>query len=121
MSQVPSISETQFQKQVIQFAQLHGWRVAHFRPARVRRNGKDVYRTAIEGDTGYVDLTLARDGVVVHAELKSDTGTLSVDQIAWQVAIGKTACVWRPRDQDRIEAYLSRKEKPAVNGHRCKS
>lgn len=100
------LTEKQFQTQVIQLAKLRGWRVAHFRPARVMKGGKETWRTPVEGHNGFPDLVLARDGFVLLVELKTDMGTLSDDQERWLLAAQKVAAVWRPRNWPHIEAVL---------------
>ena len=91
-----------------------GWRVAHFRPARVLKGGEETWRTAVEGDgAGFPDLVLARNGRIIIAELKSDRGTVSDEQQKWLDAFGEsdrrvTVTVWRPRDWATIERMLRR-------------
>lgn len=95
------LSEAAFQKQVIDLAHLHRWRVAHFRPARTTVAGRETWRTAVSADgAGFPDLVLARNGVVLFRELKSDKGKASEDQLAWLLAVGGE--IWRPSDWDRI-------------------
>lgn len=102
--QLPAETEDEFQKQVIELAQKRGWHVAHFRPARVIRKGKETWRTPVEGDKGFPDLVLARDRIVIHAELKSDSGVVSPEQHAWLMALG--GVVWRPKSWPTIEEIL---------------
>src|SRR5665213_1836630 len=65
------MTEAQWQRRVLDLAQLCGWRVAHFRPARTATG----WRTAVEADgVGYPDLTMVRDGRLLFAELKSEAG-----------------------------------------------
>jgi len=52
------------------------------------------------------DLILARRGVVILAELKSDKGRLTLEQIAWQRAIGEHHRLWRPSDLPSIVREL---------------
>lgn len=107
------MTEAEFQRNVIQLAGIFGWHVAHFRPARTKHG----WRTAMAGDPGYPDLTLARRGRVITAELKSDTGKVTPDQQAWLDALagnpaavreapGIEVYVWRPRDIDEISKVL---------------
>lgn len=103
------VTEDTFKDNVIQIAQLYGWMVAHFRPARTDKG----WRTAMQGDKGYPDLTLAKNGYVLFVELKSETGKLSPEQGKWGTAIrgeGEGShhryFVWRPRDMDRIRETL---------------
>jgi len=88
---------------VIDTARLHRWRVGHFRPARTVKG----WRTPLEGDGGIPDLILARDGVVLLAELKSATGAATAEQKAWLAAAGPNGRLWRPADWPAILAELS--------------
>jgi hypothetical protein len=88
---------------VIELAQLMGWRVVHFRPARTARG----WRTAYEGDDGFPDLVLARDGVVLVVELKSQTGRFRPGQREWLAALGAAGRLWRPSDREEIRATLT--------------
>lgn len=106
-SKLPAMSEKEFQAQVIQLARLHGWIVAHFRPAQTRK-GKWVTPVAADGK-GYPDLVLVRDRVI-FAELKTDTGKLTPEQEQWHErlkAAGAQAEVWRPMFFQLIEAALT--------------
>jgi len=109
---LPQVSEKDFQAQVIALAQLCGWRVAHFRPARTK-NGE--WRTPVAADgAGFFDLVLMRERVI-FAELKTNTGTLTRDQHAWREAAtmaGAITVVWRPRDWNDIEKLLSKLDRP---------
>lgn len=108
------MKEADFQANVIQLARMFGWRVAHFRPARTKYG----WKTPMQGDPGFPDLVLARDGRVIFAELKSDTGKLSPEQGMWLSAIDPywedtprlpirfAAYVWRPSDIDEIGKVL---------------
>jgi len=101
-----AVKESEFQDQVIQFAVLRRWQIVHFRPARVTIRGQDTYRTATQGHNGFVDLVIARNGTVIHAELKTETGKLSDDQKKWRDALGTTWRLWRPSDWPAIEKEL---------------
>ena len=98
------MTEAQFTDRVIQTAKLFGWLVCHFRPARTERG----WRTAIQGDSGFVDLVLARNGVVLHVELKIGTKKPRPDQVSWGVAIGDSYRLWYPDMWDEIVAELRR-------------
>lgn len=98
------MSEDDLKARVIATAQLHRWRVHHSRPALDRRGR---WRTPLEGDPGLPDLVLARAGVVLLAELKSDTGTVTDDQAKWLEQAGPQGRLWRPRDWPAILAELS--------------
>lgn len=120
-------TEAQFQSAVIDYARRTGWRVAHFHDSRREVAGKLV------GDVdavGFPDLTLARDGRIIFAELKAEKGRLRTEQRDWLAelnGIGElgledgitTAFIrlqgrlprvlvflWRPSDWPEIEAVL---------------
>jgi hypothetical protein len=86
-------SEKDFQTWVVDYARLRGWLVAHIYDSR----GQDA--------TGLPDLVLARAGVVVLAELKTETGSPSPSQDAWLAASG--GHLWRPSMRDKIAAMLA--------------
>jgi hypothetical protein len=98
------VSENDFQRALLEAAHLYHWRVCHFRAART----KSGWRTPIEGDPGLPDLILARDGVVIMAELKSDDGILAADQEEWLRALGPFGRLWRPKDMPAILRELAR-------------
>jgi hypothetical protein len=94
------IAEDALQEAVIGCARTFGWRVAHFRPARVMRGGKETWETPVSADgKGFPDLVLVRGGRLIFAELKSTTGKTSADQDAWLAEL-RLACpetyVWEP-------------------------
>jgi hypothetical protein len=98
-----AMTESDFQRRVIQAAHLYGWRVAHFRPA-MSRSGR--WSTPMEGDRGFPDLVLARGGRVLVAELKTDAGRLGPGQEDWLSALGEHARLWRPRDWQAVLAEI---------------
>ena len=96
------MSEAQFTSAVIDFAKYRGWMVCHFRPARTTRG----WRTPIEGDKGFPDLALARNGVVIFAELKFGKANLRPDQERWAAAL-PGLYVWTPANlRDEIPDVL---------------
>jgi hypothetical protein len=99
-----TMRESDLQTVVIQTAKLYGWRVSHFRAAKTDKG----WRTPVEGDKGFPDLCLARDGVVIIPELKSQRGRLSIDQELWGVALGDLYRLWRPSDIPEIIEELKR-------------
>lgn len=107
------ISEEDFRTTVIEYAQLQGWKVAGFRPARTEKG----WRTPCLGDAkGYPDLTLVRNGQAVWAELKRMGGKLTEAQEEWLDALGQvdgavSVYLWTPADWETIEAVLGREER----------
>lgn len=99
----PGLSEAAFQTTVIGYAQRRGWLVTHFRPARTAKG----WATPIEGDPGFPDLVLARAGVVLFRELKSNTGPITADQRKWHQQLQGHYVVWRPRDWPTIVTELT--------------
>ena len=94
-------SETEFLDEVIAQALARGWHVFHPRPARTDQG----WRTAGQGTpVGFPDLTLARGGVVLFRELKSERGEPTDSQREWLAATGGR--VWRPSDWDQILVEL---------------
>ena len=99
------MSEDDLKTFVIQYAKYNGWMVAHFRPAQTKKG----WRTPIEGDRGFPDLVLARDGEVRLVELKSDRGRLGPGQKEWGVALDENYRLWRPKDIELIKMELKRR------------
>jgi hypothetical protein len=111
------LSEADFQRQLLELAELYGWRAYHTLDSR-------------GSHAGFPDLVLVRGRELVFAELKSETGRLRPEQAAWAAALevvslgvdelrqaagvgaDGSACVdffvWRPRDFERAHARLAR-------------
>lgn len=102
---LPTLTEKAFTAQVIQLAQLQGWIVAHFRPARTAQG----WRTACQGDgKGFPDLVLVKR-VVLFVELKVGRNQLSPEQRTWRDRLRRanaTWLEWRPEDWPEIERIL---------------
>jgi len=96
------MTEAEFTETVIQLAKFYGWQVSHFRPAWTERG----WRTPLQGHAGYPDLTLARHGVVMLIELKTERGKVTKEQARWAEAIGEQYRLWRPTDLDTIKEEL---------------
>lgn len=110
MTRVPGYipDEDEFQRLVIELAHVYGWMAAHFRPAMTKHG----WRTPAGADgKGWPDLVLVhpKHGVI-YAEVKSQKGRLSPDQIRWRdalVAAGQRWYLWRAGTPlDRIAAQL---------------
>lgn len=76
-------TEAEVQATLVDAARQFGWRFAHFRPARTAHG----WRTAMTGDVGFPDLTLARGSRLVFIEVKGEKGRLSPEQKAWRDAL----------------------------------
>ena len=103
MTRKATVTEDSFKQAVIEYAQLRGWLVHHARPAM---NRKGAWATWQDGDNGFPDLVLARDGVVIFAELKREKAKPTEAQMEWIEALGPLACVWYPSMWDAIERVL---------------
>ena len=105
------VLEKDFQKAVIELAQLLGWRVAHFRAARAGKDG-ERWATPVAADgKGFPDLMMVRERVI-YAELKSETGVLSAEQKEWRDwlrAAGQAWFCWRPSMWNILRDVLERK------------
>lgn len=101
--------EAAFQRNVIDACHVHGWKVAHFRPAQTSNGG---WITAVSGDgVGWPDLFAVHQGKrwVFAAELKVGTNTVSDAQRAWMIALemcGVPVFEWRPTDWTEIDQVL---------------
>jgi VRR-NUC domain len=104
----PTATEAEWQRTVIEYAQLRKWRVAHFRPARTEQG----WRTPVQADgAGFPDLVMVRNGELIVAELKSERGQLSAAQSEWLEAFRRVGGVtgvylWRPADWPEVEWVL---------------
>ena len=97
-----TISEAKFVDNIIDMARWYQCRVAHFRPARTEKG----YRTAMQGDVGFPDLVIARDGWVILAECKARLGKATPGQKKWLTALGGYGRLWHPHDWPDIVAEL---------------
>ncbi len=95
------LTEAQFQTKVINLARARSWRVHHTRPAR-KSDGS--WSTPIQGDPGFPDLVLARDGRVMFVELKAPSGRISQNQREWLVALGASDTGWNVSNPLRMTA-----------------
>ena len=101
-------SERQFERAVVEYAQLNGWLVYHTFDSR-------------RSNPGFPDLVLVRDGELIFAELKTEKARLSAAQLDWLAALAwveqsiTEGCsrpikvtTWRPRAWPEIEKVLAR-------------
>ena len=80
-------SEAELQEAIVELAEILGWRTFH--AARI----KGHLRTP--SSEGFPDLVLAKNGVPLFAELKTNTGRVSNNQILWLLATH--GVIWRPK------------------------
>jgi hypothetical protein len=96
---ISTISEKNFQAQVVQLAKLCGYEVYHTFDSR---------RSA----AGFPDLVMVKNHHLVFAELKRQDGRLSMPQKQWLEALSRVEKVsshlWRPSDWQTLEAVLLR-------------
>jgi hypothetical protein len=99
------VTEAALLSHVVELAHMLGWACVHFRPALTKHG----WRTPVQGDgKGFPDCILVRDRVI-FAELKSDTGRLTPEQMAWfnrLTSAGIEAHIWRPADLQQIAEVL---------------
>ena len=99
-----AMTENQLQDNILDAAHKYKWRVHAERPA-VNQSGK--WATPIQGDPGFPDLVLARNGIEWKFELKSEKGKLTVEQREWYHALPNCLII-RPRNwlSGEVEALL---------------
>ena len=104
-----SVSEKHFQTQVLQLANLTGWRCYHVFDSR-------------RSQAGFPDLVMVRAPVIVFAELKTEAGKVRPEQTAWLDALGGCervgARLWRPSDWPEIEEILCNQRVKRAKGGR---
>ena len=96
-----TLTEANFQRTVIELAELHRWLVYHTHDSR-------------RSQPGFPDLTMVRRGKLIFAELKTEKGKLTEDQAHWLAALdcvrlrigGTHVYLWRPSDWREIEEVL---------------
>lgn len=102
------MTEREWQAQVIQFARLCGWKVAHFRSARTLRG----WRTPVGADgEGWPDLFMTLGARCLAAELKVGKRQPAIAQENWLAALrlaGVEVYVWYPYQWDEIVEVLGR-------------
>jgi len=103
-----TISETDWQAQVVELAHLLGWKHLHVR----RSIGKGRSWQTTTNVVGWPDLLMwspRRPGRHIAAELKSAKGVVSDEQRAVLddlAAAGFETYVWRPSDLDQVRDVL---------------
>ena len=102
------LREKDFQRSVIEYAKMMGWRVYHTPPA-LTRSGKWI--TPVQGDVGFPDLILCRPPRLIIVELKRIGGKISPAQREWlsalQACTGVECYIWYPNDWEKIVRTLT--------------
>jgi hypothetical protein len=97
-----AVREADLQAQVVELANLAGWRWYHTHESR-------------RSPAGFPDLILVRDGRMLALELKSESGRATPEQRAWLTALstvpGVTALLVRPSDWPRIAGLLTGRQR----------
>ena len=98
---VPTLTEAQFQQQVLDIAKTLGWKTYHTHDSR-------------RSEAGFPDIVAvsARQGRTIYVELKTQTGRMSLAQKDWLRTLataGNEVALWRPADLDAIKAILAGK------------
>lgn len=105
-----TVSEADWQQQVIDLAHTLGWRHMFVR----KSIGKGRKWTTATNVPGWLDLVLwsERRQRVIFVELKTEKGVVSPDQEAMLASwhrTGQEAYVWRPSDLDAAVEVLTRR------------
>lgn len=93
------LSEKQWQSLIVQHAALHGWWSHHHHDSR-------------RSEPGWPDLVLLRDGEALFIEVKKEDGKVTPEQGFVLDLLESAGCevgVWRPSDEERAFARLSRR------------
>lgn len=94
------MTEKQFLQTVRDLARWARWRVYHTFNSR-------------RSEPGFPDLVLLRGKEMIAAELKTDTGRVTLAQREWLNALqtaGVETAIWRPADFEMIRERLTRME-----------
>jgi hypothetical protein len=116
----PRQTERRFQAQVIELAEVLGWKIRHDRATNQRRDcrvchapfrcaGCSTPLTIVRNDPGLLDLLLTRRPRIIWAEIKTDRGKLTDDQklmLAELRECGQEAYVFRPKTWEQIVRLL---------------
>lgn len=98
-TELPKITEAEFQQQVIDMAGKCGWKSYHTHDSR-------------RSNPGFPDLVLVRGSRCIFVECKREDGKVSPEQKEWLEALanchhGVEAFVWRPGEWREIESVIT--------------
>jgi hypothetical protein len=104
------LTEKAWMSEVVAVAKSQGWQVYHALPTP---NQRGRWATHQIGHVGFPDLVLTHPTRgTIFAELKTDTGRLTVGQRKWLETLadsGQETHVWRPRDRRHMQVRLMRR------------
>ena len=93
-------SERKFRSEVLKLAQRNGW-LGQYKPDNKESFGYGSNR-------GFPDISLAKNGKLILAELKTNKGRVSQYQLNWQDHLPEDVYrLWRPNDWFDIVAELT--------------
>jgi hypothetical protein len=104
------LTESQFQKQLTDFATLTGWKWVHFERAM---NDRGYWRTPVSGPLGkgWPDLVLVhpQQKRLLFVELKTDKGPVSIAQqgVLADLGVAAEVYIWRPSQWEEIMGRLA--------------
>ena len=108
-----TVSEAVFQTRVIHLAHENQFETYHHTTTggKCRQCGARVSGGRIVTSKGFPDLVLGRQDPsrLIYAELKSQNGRVSPDQVKWRrilEACGQEYYLWRPSNWEEIERVL---------------
>ena len=85
-----AMSEGELQTNIIAAAHQFGWLVMHTRPTETKKTytnkkgeTRNLWTTPYQGDPGFWDLTLVKNGFRIEWELKTEDGKLDDNQKQW--------------------------------------
>jgi hypothetical protein len=99
-----TLTESQWQTQVISIAKMYGWTWYHTMDSR-------------RSKPGFPDLILAKHGRAIAVELKTAKGKVSETQRMWLELLfsaGMEAAVWRPEHLEEVVLILGPRQGRAV-------
>lgn len=90
--------ESEYQAEIVKLARTLGYRCYHTFDSR-------------KSEKGFLDLVLLKPPRLIIAEVKTEDGKLSKEQLEWYGALclcpGVEVYVWRPRDWNEVIRILS--------------
>lgn len=103
-------SEADFEKTVVEYAHLRGWKAVHMRTVKIKReDGATYYATPFTEDgEGFPDWIFTRERVI-FAELKKEKHKYPKEQKQWRdwlLAAKQEYYKWKPSDWDEIVEVL---------------